>query len=72
MCPKTLPRREFTARSVREWLARVGMKTLHIEPGSPWENGCAESLNGKLQEEPYEVGGFDTLLEAKAFIERWQ
>ena len=31
---------EFTARAVREWLGRVGARTLYIEPGSPWENGC--------------------------------
>lgn len=30
---------EFTARRVREWLACVGVGTLYIEPGSPWENG---------------------------------
>ena len=27
------------------------MKTLYIEPGSPWENGYVESLNGKLRDE---------------------
>ncbi len=31
---------EFTSRAVREWLGRVGARTLYIEPGSPWENGC--------------------------------
>ena len=31
---------EFT----REWLGRVGVKTLYIEPGSPWENGYVESF----------------------------
>ncbi len=30
---------EFTATAVREWLSRIGVKTLYIEPGSPWENG---------------------------------
>ena len=30
---------EFTARAVRKWLSRMGVKTLFIEPGSPWENG---------------------------------
>ena len=30
---------EFTAKAVREWLGRIGVKTLFIEPGSPWENG---------------------------------
>ena len=27
---------EFVARNVREWLDRIGVKTLFIEPGSPW------------------------------------
>jgi len=30
---------EFTATVVRERLGNVGVKTLSIEPGSPWENG---------------------------------
>lgn len=30
---------EFTAQAVRDWLGRIGVKTLYIEPGSPWENG---------------------------------
>ena len=34
---------EFTARAVREWLGRVGVRTLYIEPGSPWENGLRVS-----------------------------
>ena len=33
---------EFTAKAVRKWLALVGVKTLFIEPGSPWENGYIE------------------------------
>jgi transposase InsO family protein len=32
-------------------LTRVGVKTLFIEPGSPWENGYNESFNGKLRDE---------------------
>ena len=42
-----------TARSLlqREWLGRIGVKTLYIEPGSPWENGYCESLNSKLRNE---------------------
>jgi putative transposase len=42
---------EFTATRVRDRLARVGVKTLFIEPGSPWENGYIESFNGKLRDE---------------------
>ena len=38
---------EFSAKSVRGWLERLGVKTLFIEPGSPWENCYIESFNGK-------------------------
>ena len=40
---------EFTAKAVRHWLARLRVKTLFIEPGSPWENGYVESFNGRLR-----------------------
>jgi putative transposase len=63
---------EFTALAVRKWLYRVGVKTLFIEPGSPWENGYIESFNGKLRDELLNVELFDTLLEAKVLIERWR
>lgn len=56
---------EFTAHVVRDWLARVGVRTLYIEPGSPWENGYIESFNGKLRDELLEREIFDTLLEAR-------
>ena len=48
------------------------MKTLFIEPGSPWENGYIESFNGKLRDELLDREIFDTLLEAKVLIERWR
>lgn len=63
---------EFTAKAVREWLKSVGVKTLYITPGSPWENGYNESFNGKLRDEVLNVEIFDTLLEAKVVIERWR
>ena len=61
---------EFTAKRAREWLGLVGVKTLHIEPGSPWENGYVESFSGKLPDELLEREVFDTLFEAKMLIER--
>jgi putative transposase len=41
----------FVAKTGRDWLGRVGVTTLDIEPGSPWENGYGESFNGKLGDE---------------------
>jgi len=63
---------EFTAKAVREWLARVGVKTLYIEPGSPWENGYNESFNGKLRDELLNGEIFYSLKEAQVLIERWR
>jgi putative transposase len=63
---------EFTAESVRHWLTRIGVRTLFIEPGSPWENGYVESFNGKLRDECLNGEVFETLLEAQVLIERWR
>ena len=63
---------EFTARAVREWLGRVDVKTLFIEPGSPWENGYVESFNGKLRDELLNGEIFYTLTEARVLVERWR
>jgi len=63
---------EFTAQAVREWLRRLGVKTLFIAPGSPWENGYNESFNGKLRDELLNMEIFYTLKEAKVLIERWR
>jgi putative transposase len=63
---------EFTAKAIRKWLAQVGVKTLFIEPGSPWENGYIESFNGKLRDELLNREIFTTLIEAKVLISDWR
>ena len=63
---------EFTATAVRKWLGRLGVKTLFIERGSPWENGYIESFNGKLRDELLNREIFTTLEEAKVLIEQWR
>jgi transposase InsO family protein len=63
---------EFTAHAVRHWLERTGVRTLFIEPGSPWENGYCESFNGKLRDEVLDREIFHTLREAQVLIERWR
>ena len=62
----------FTAKAVRQWLWRIGVRTLYIEPASPWENGYLESFNGKLRDELLNVEIFDTLLEAQVLVARWR
>ena len=63
---------EFTSEFIRDWLKDVGVKTLFIMPGSPWENGYNESFNGKLRDELLNLEIFDTLTEAKVLIHRWR
>ena len=63
---------EFTARVVRNWLDWIGVKTLFIEPGSPWENRYSESFNGELRDEMLDREVFYSLREAQVIIERWR
>ena len=63
---------EFTAKLVRRWLGRVGVETLFIEPGSPWENGYNESFNGKLRDELLNGEIFCSLAEAAVLVEQWR
>lgn len=63
---------EFVAEAVREWLSAAQVKTLYIEPGSPWENGYCESFNGKLRDELLNGEIFYTLKEAMILIEQWR
>jgi transposase InsO family protein len=63
---------EFTAKQLRARLERLGVDTLFIEPGSPWENGYIESFNGKLRDECLNREVFTTLAEAKVLIEQWR
>jgi putative transposase len=63
---------EFTAKRVKDWLERVEVKTLFIEPGSPWENGYCESFNGKLRDELLSGEIFYNLKEVKAAFGQWR
>jgi transposase InsO family protein len=63
---------EFTAATVRNWLDRLNVRTLYIEPGCPWENGYVESFNGKLRDELLNREIFYTLTEAEILLEQWR
>jgi len=63
---------EFIARAVREFLAVAGVETLYVEPGSPWENGYAESFHSRLRDELLDAEVFDGLVDAKALASRWK
>ena len=63
---------EFTAKAIRSWLNRLGVKTLYIEPGSPWENGYVESFNGKPSGELLGRKIFTILEEVRVLMEHWR
>ena len=63
---------EFTAKSIKSWLKRLKVRTLYIEPGSPWENGYNESFNGRLRDELLNGEVFYTLKEAQVITEKWR
>jgi len=63
---------EFIARLLQEWLAKRQVGTLYIEPGSPWQNGYAESFHGKLRDECLNGEVFASLAEARVVIEQWR
>jgi len=63
---------EFIAREVKTWLDSLGVETMYIAPGAPWQNGYAESFNSRLRDEFLEMNYFTTLAEAKELARRWK
>lgn len=62
---------EFVAQKVRDFLAAAEVKTLYIEPGSPWENGYCESFNSKMRDEFLNRELFTTWYEVEVLTKRW-
>ena len=50
-------------------MERLDVRTLFIEPGSPWENGYNESFNGKLRDEFLNLEVFTSVREMKVLVE---
>ena len=51
------------------WLAEQRIKTIHIEPGSPWQNGFVESFHGRFRDECLNREQLWTLTEVRVVIE---
>lgn len=57
---------EFIAQSLRDWCEHSDTtSTAFTEPGSPWENGFAESFNGRFFDEFLNTELFTTAPEAQ-------
>jgi putative transposase len=63
---------EFIAKVVKHWLEASGVKTLYIEPGSPWENAYSETFIGRFGDELLKREAFTSLLEAKVLVEEYR
>jgi putative transposase len=63
---------EFIAHAIRTWLAASSVEALYIAPGSPWENGYAESFHSRLRDELLDREEFASLLEARVLAKQWQ
>ena len=63
---------EFIAGAVKRWLKISGVKTLYIEPGSPWENAYSETFISRFGDELLKREVFSNLLEAKVLVEEYR
>ena len=63
---------EFVARALLKWMADHGIETALIESGKPWQNGVAESFNGKFRDECLSIQWFFSRAQAKVVIEAWR
>ena len=57
---------------IKEWLASSGVKTLYIEPGSPWENAYSETFVSQLRDELLNREVFINLKEARVLLEDYR
>ncbi len=60
---------EFIAKEVQRWLAEPQVRTLYIDPGSPWQNGFVESFHGRFRDGCLNQEQLWTLTEARVVIE---
>lgn len=63
---------EYIARNLCQWLGKMGVETLFIAPGSPWQNGYAESFNSRVRNEFLEMHYFHSLAEAQQLAAAWK
>lgn len=59
-------------RAIQRWLRRVEFRALYLEPGSPWENGCAECLRGELRNQFFALEEMASLAAATKLTASWR
>lgn len=63
---------EFIAQAIQQWLTLLDVRALYVEPGSPWQNGYAESFHSRLRDELLNMEEFDNVRHARAHAAAWR
>lgn len=63
---------EFVSKALLKWAVGQNLDMALIDPGKPWQNGIAESFNGKFRDECLSMEWFRNRTEAKVVIEQWR
>ena len=63
---------EFVAKEIQRWLKLVGVETLYVQPGSPWQNGYAESFHSRVRDEFLAMEVFESLTAAQKLSRQWK
>lgn len=63
---------EFISKIVRDLLDDIGVRTLFIEPGAPWQNGYVESFNSRFRDEFLNMEIFNSIKEVQILTSKWR
>ncbi len=63
---------EFVSWALRLFLEEHGVRHVTIQPGSPWQNGFAESFVGTFRSECLDAELFENLADAQVKTSLWR
>lgn len=63
---------DFSAHALRRWCTSSGTSTAFSQPGSPLQNGSAESFDSRFRDEFLNTELFTTVAEAQGLSNRWR
>jgi len=63
---------EFIAKAIGRWLTQLDIEALYVPPGSPWENGYAESFHSRVRDEFMSIEEFENLSAARKLTASWK